>query len=169
MKTQNHTCHPFGKFHWIGAAACVLGLLITTGTSALAQSSGQTRPFHAEAENTRTSVGSPWTYLTHGKSSHLGRITGGGVKRITGFSGNWLIMYGEAVDTMVAANGDELYATYTWSMNWLAPVPDRVIYATYGIDGGTGRFENATGNGTAVALYNDAGNLDFVIDGVINY
>lgn len=166
MKTQNCTYHLFGKFHWVGAAVCVLGLLITTGTSALAQSSGQTRPFHAEVENIRLPSENPgaWEYVSYGNATHLGKITGGGDNMVT----YWLdfpILYGKAVDTMVAANGDKLYSVYTWWLNYF----EDVVYATWEIDGGTGRFADATGEGTAVGHNNEAGNRVFILDGVINY
>lgn len=80
----------------------------------------------------------------------------------------WLdfpILYGKTVETMVAANGAELNLVSTWWMDFR----DGVVYATWEIDGGTGRFADATGEGTAVGHENEAGNKVFIIDGVINY
>ena len=51
------------------------------------------------------------------------------------------LVSGEAL--FVAANGDELWTTYTGQV--LAPPPDIVILAEYIVTGGTGRFEGASG------------------------
>ena len=53
--------------------------------------------------------------------------------------------------TLVAANGDEVYIAYAGTAP--PPGPDGVIVVSVDFDivGGTGRFENATGGGEAIA------------------
>ena len=52
------------------------------------------------------------------------------------------LVSGEA--SFVAANGDELWTTYTGQV--LAPPPVIVVLAEYIVTGGTGRFEGASGS-----------------------
>jgi hypothetical protein len=50
-----------------------------------------------------------------------------------------------------AANGDQLFASYTGTSMPVAGAPNNVLL-TYTVTGGTGRFENATGSFTGVPV-----------------
>jgi len=56
-----------------------------------------------------------------------------------------------------AANGDFLYGKYTGTMDWTTSE----VYGTFVIDGGTGRFENASGqsNADGYAWYDEYGRI----------
>ena len=56
-----------------------------------------------------------------------------------------------------AANGDFLYGKYTGTMDWTTSE----VYGTFVIDGGTGRFENASGQTSAngYAWYDEYGRI----------
>jgi hypothetical protein len=69
-----------------------------------------------------------------GNVTHLGQVTGVGMVYYD--PATWMPI--AAVQTLVAANGDELYLTTTAS--------------TYTITGGTGRFAGATGSGSLTAV-----------------
>src|SRR5262245_10781770 len=66
-----------GRFLRIDAAGCALALMVATSTSALAQSSGQTRPSKlTEVETvTQNSDGSGNTWIGWGVASHMGKFT----------------------------------------------------------------------------------------------
>jgi hypothetical protein len=84
-----------------------------------------------------------------GHASHLGRVTltSTEVLDLTAAPGRLTVRDGHMV--MVAANGDELH----WSYGGGGPLPDANgdsdLTGTFVITGGTGRFEDAVGGGTA--------------------
>ena len=173
MKTFSHhitkSIQPrFGGFRQIAAAACVLALLVATGTSALAQASGQTRPYHAVAEHFVTPTAFGETFIGVGNATHQGKIVRYGINYYLGFNADGLF-HGVGSSITVAANGDEDWATWTWTLDVSVPMEDWVVNVTWVTVGGTGRFKNATGEGTSVGRFNAAGNLVFTDDGVINY
>lgn len=76
-----------------------------------------------------------------GVASHLGRTTMSS-RHCTPMGDN----FGPGEMTLVAANGDELYMTYTGSAPYPAPGTEVIVgTSTNMITGGTGRFEGATG------------------------
>ncbi len=77
----------------------------------------------------------PFTVETSGIAKHLGIMTYSG-------DGRFYFMTGRAVgfNTMVAANGDEVYITFA-----AANIINGVQTGSSTIDGGTGRFEGAEG------------------------
>jgi hypothetical protein len=74
---------------------------------------------------------------------------------------------------LIAANGDEVWLTYTGEL--IAPPPVIVMLADYVVVGGTGRFENASGNIMALVYITFEGfddpawPLDMEFAGTINY
>jgi hypothetical protein len=188
MKTQNHIYQLFRNLHLFGSIFCAISFLIATGTSALAQSSGQTRPFHAVVVSIESTdipnviaPGWPaWESISAAKATHLGKTSGYGVNYSFGYGGWWtgdeigFHLVGVAVMTMVAANGDELEITTDWRYYIPAFQPPGSPYADvvlgdWEITGGTGRFENATGAGTSEGRNNEDGDRVHVYDGQINY
>jgi hypothetical protein len=79
-----------------------------------------------------------------GNSSHLGRFTGTATEVLYAPDYVSFTVY----TTQVAANGDELFATYEGS--FIDADGDSV--GTFEITGGTGRFAGASGSGTFVSL-----------------
>ncbi len=82
------------------------------------------------------------TLTGEGTATHLGRYTSSASAVVT-FTSEGAVFDGGG--TFTAANGDELVFTYTGDF-FPGPVPSGV--GTYEIDGGTGRFDGATGSGT---------------------
>jgi hypothetical protein len=104
-----------------------------------------------------------------GEATHLGRFTWADVE----YADFGVIPGGVAVTasfTMTAANGDELYGTFT-SNGYFADAQTLVIHGQYQFTGGTGRFVDATGSGDIDALAFLAPGLPFVgtLDGTIDY
>ncbi len=91
-----------------------------------------------------------------GQATHLGRVTGAGTVQ-TG-----VILH--ATVTRTAANGD--------SVNFVAdygPSGPGTWAGSYIIDGGTGRFEGASGDGSFEAVLNADGTITGKADGNIAY
>lgn len=127
-----------------------------------------TRPFHLVEHGTLTpDPDKPNSFFAEGTgtATHLGTII---VHRTLSLrpttDGSGLVdVEGEA--TLVAADGAELK---TGLEGTLDPVTNHAIL-TYGFEGGTGRFANATGSTTWQVDINADGTYDVVADGVINY
>lgn len=126
----------------------------------------QTRPFHLVEHGTLTSD-QPGHIIAEGTgtATHLGAIAVHRTFTLTPFvDGSGLLeVRGQA--TLVAANGDQLESTIIGTLN---PVTSHAVLI-YEWNGGTGRFENATGTTIwQVDIYNGA-TYDVVADGVINF
>ena len=162
MNTQKHTRH------LVGSILCAISFLIATGTTAFAQSSGQTRPFSAvivglgdnPIPNDLSPLFPAWESVIVGKATHLGKTGGYGLNFGLAWGGSWtgdtigFHLVGVAVTTLVAANGDELEITNNYRYYLTAFLPPGSPYADvvlgeWEITGGTGRFENAIGSGTS--------------------
>jgi hypothetical protein len=77
-----------------------------------------------------------------GQATHLGNYTAEGTPCFNPLDGSF---FGKATST--SANGDELYTTYVGQSQPDPANPTATLtLATVTIDGGTGRFENATGS-----------------------
>src|SRR5215468_878753 len=142
----------------------VLALVSLSALTVLAH----TRPFHLVEHGTLTPVpGQPGHFLAEGTgtATHLGSIAVHRTLTLTpSTDGSGLVdVEGEA--TLVAANGDELRTGIEGTLN---PVTNHAILV-YGWEGGTGRFQNATGTTTWQVDVNADGTYDVVADGVINY
>lgn len=80
------------------------------------------------------------TYESSGHLSHLGAVTNTGVQTIS-FMGNSTIRF-TGTGTTVAANGDELFATFSGTATVTSSAAATTVNT---ITGGTGRFAGATG------------------------
>jgi hypothetical protein len=121
----------------------VLAVIALSPTTALAKAGGTDRPVKGTAlgDVTATIPGLRLTADVSGVLTHLGKYTGH-------FEGSGEIVggrtLGEGTGTLVAANGDELTATFT--LNGALPggeVHSLTVVLT--ITGGTGRFVDASG------------------------
>jgi len=107
-----------------------------------------------------------------GQASHLGRYT---IRRQHCFNlATFTIEDGRFVQT--AANGDELWGTYTGSTEAVLEfAPDGsplviVLASPTQVTGGTGRFAHATGAGTTRGIFNVVTKVGtFTFDGEIAY
>lgn len=157
-----------------------LGFVIT-GTSAFgADKQPKLRPFWGnlageatfpESEACSEVTGAPWQTLsvTEGKMTHLGR-TALSTAHCSTPDGSFAV---GGVATFTAANGDQVWATYTATT--VAGPPLIVQEADFIIVGGTGRFENASGHLVGMVYVTFEGfddpswPLKFVFAGTIAY
>jgi hypothetical protein len=155
----------FGGFRRIGAAGCALALLAVVSTSALAQSSGQTRPSKlTEVETvTQNSDGSGNTWVGWGVATGMGKFTSSGANTYLGVVDG--VLYGFGIVSFVAANGDMLFVKSEWALD-LSTV---MLLGRATITGGTGRFSHATGESDLVGHLNEDGTFTVISDGVANY
>jgi|SRR5689334_5189213 hypothetical protein len=142
----------------------ILALVIFTALTALAH----TRPFHLVEHGTLTPVeNQPGHFIAEGTgtATHLGSILVHRTLSLTpSTDGSGLVdVEGEA--TLVAADGAELKSGLEGTLD---PVTNHAVL-TYGFEGGTSRFANATGSTTWQVDINKDGTYDVVADGVINY
>ena len=126
---------------------------------------GRPVPFHLREHGTATfnadgTISSDGT----GTATHLGKFTLRRTAKLTpSKDGGDATVEGEAL--LTAANGDLLKASITGTFN---PATGTGVLI-YQWQGGTGRFQNATGTTTwLVELYSDL-TYDVVADGVIDY
>jgi hypothetical protein len=115
-----------GRFRQMGAGACALALLAVTGTSALAQASGKTRPTHSVAENFATPTAFGETFVALGNATHQGKIVRYGINYYLGFGADGLF-HGAGSNRTLAANGDETWVTFEWTLDVAAPMEDWVL------------------------------------------
>ena len=148
----------------ISISLMILAIVSFTAINVLAH----TRPFHLVEHGTLTpDPNQPGHFFAEGTgtATHLGSII---VHRTLSLKpstdGSGLVdVEGEA--TLVAANGDELRTGIEGTLN---PETGHAILV-YGWEGGTGRFENATGTTTWQVDVNADQTYDVVADGVIKY
>lgn len=156
--------------------AAAIAVLITFGaTTGAGAAPGAThdRPFKLEFTGAlEIVVGAhwcdslPWVGVVivtdEGPATHLGRVVAEATQCTNSETGE----VANGVVTMIAANGDELHATYSGGTGSSAPVEVTQIF-----NGGTGRFANATGQAIEWAYPNDpeAGRVWGTMEGVISY
>ena len=136
---------------FVTVAGIVAALVLGTGAA-----SAQDRPFAASlAGNASLSgTGDPCVLQNNesgsGTGTHIGRFTWDS-EEFADFCSNpgGVAVIGSFVIT--AANGDLLYGVYT-TLGEFDADENLIIHGTYEIDGGTGRFVNATGSGDIDAL-----------------
>jgi hypothetical protein len=131
----------------------------------------QPLPFkaHVSAQATAPQGPPPWYMEVFGSGTctHMGKITvyqhhmvvpaaDGGVDFYDGF---WV---------WTAANGDEVTGTYAGHMPF-NPAGYFEIHGYFFIDGGTGRFTHARGEGPASGVQYLDGTADLILDGIIYY
>ena len=131
-------------------ASLALIIAALAPASALAKAGGTDRPVKGTAVGAVTATlapGLPTEVDASGRLTHLGRYTAhfeGGAEIIGGTT------FGQGTFTDVAANGDQLTGTATFS----GPAPSGAVHAvttTFTITGGTGRFADASG--TMIAAF----------------
>ena len=99
----------------------------------------------------------PTGVLATGQGSHIGSFT-------------LFAPEGENTSTITAANGDQIFTTYTVSALDASSYPMVDVTLAYTITGGTGRFAGATGSFDISAHVNEnIGRGDGTLDGTINY
>ena len=105
-----------------------------------------------------------------GHATHLGQVTGTALDCITPPAAGYTYTFSNGKLTLVAANGDELRATYSGTLNPTAVPPVYAITGVYQITGGTGRFTNASGSGRLGGIENlQTGQGQLSLDGTISY
>lgn len=123
------------------------------------------RPFHLEETGQAVfAPGGTVTTVGTGQATHLGRFVLFRTAALYNPSGTAFKVDGEV--TIVAANGDQLYASIEGTFD-TATGQGTLIYAW---TGGTGRFQNATGTTIWVVSLNTTDfSYAIVADGVIDY
>jgi hypothetical protein len=150
----------------ISISLMTLGLVGFTALTALAVP----RPFHLVEHGTATlsqKVGDHTIFLAAdgtGNATHLGRFTLQRTATLTPTSDEGVFdVVGQA--TLIASNGDQLFASIKGTLNRKT----LQAFLTYEWNGGTGRFQNASGETTwLVELHPDL-TYDVVANGVIDY
>jgi hypothetical protein len=147
----------------------MIGLSATAGADPPAPE----RPFHATFSGTRAIVDDPGRCatgfvalditLTSGYATHLGRITASAEQCINAAG---VIVDGQA--TYVAANGDELNATYSGAITGTVDGLTEITIDQY-FDDGTGRFVGASGYGLEIVYVDSNGNVQGTVVGDISY
>jgi hypothetical protein len=148
----------------IGISLMILALVSLTALTVLAH----TRPIHLVEHGTLTPVANQPGHFTAegtGTATHLGSIIVHRTLSLTpSTDGSGLVdVEGEA--TLVASNGDELRTGIEGTLN---PETGHAVLV-YEWEGGTGRFQNATGITTWQVDVNADQTYDVVADGVIKY
>jgi hypothetical protein len=130
---------------------------------ALPASAGDQVPFKGQADDRITSAqpepdGLHFTNAAMGQATLLGRFTrvGGGVIHADGT--------GEATLDWTAANGDHLFANVVGA----AFISPTTIAGTYLFTGGTGRFENASGEADFVGITSDGIHFAVTFSGTLS-
>ncbi len=160
------------------ATAVLVAVIVFAGTTAGA-SNDKARPFKADYDAEFAIVpdgdwcdpesgATPVFIEGYGQSTHLGRFTLE-ARHCTDQTG----IFTDGVGVFVAANGDELWATYDGQL--LPPLPDGTIgvTSTHTYAGGTGRFTDASGSADAPAwsvfTSETEGLIRGTIDGTLAY
>jgi hypothetical protein len=132
------------KYRGIIVASLALTLASLSPAAALGNAGGTDRPVKGTAVGDITvsiTPGLPVEVDVTGVATHLGKFTGhfeGSAEIIGG------TVFGEGTLTLVAANGDELTGTFTFTGPPPSPEPHEVA-TEFTITGGTGRFADASG------------------------
>ena len=107
---------------------------------------------------------SPTDFVGSGKATHLGRYTEVGAVQFSPTDDPTVFRL-DAWSIYTAANGDQLYATFTGHLNGLTGA----ITATVTYVGGTGRFDDASGSATLAGQIQPDGTLAVSVEGTIDY
>ncbi len=135
---------------WFGMVLLTLAALPLLGGGA---STGKARPFQAKSVGYIVAdYGSTYDFAMDGQATHLGTF---GCQ----FSGiQWLFPEepGDPANiadgTLLAANGDSVNAHMEDYFHHFDDRLGAVVYGTYVITGGTGRFLNASGTGSYIGI-----------------
>jgi hypothetical protein len=137
----------------LARTACV-AIVLLVGSSGSA--SAEVRPFSASLTGNASlsGTGDPCVLQNNetatGIGTHVGRFTWES-EEFANFCANpaGIAVIGSFV--MTAANGDLLYGVYT-TLGEFDAAGNLIIHGTYELDGGTGRFADATGSGDIDAI-----------------
>ena len=135
----------------------LLALAVVTPGAAVAKRGGTDRPFKGKGSGTTTvTVGTtPFLGSTEGtgRFSHLGKTSYSSNFAVTLTGPNSFTIAG--TQTLVAANGDMLFMSFTGTGTFVGPFAPGQTTETnlsYTVTGGTGRFDDATGTATGRVL-----------------
>jgi hypothetical protein len=136
---------------------CVLAIVISPVNSA----ADGVRPYFSGGVAQFTS---PTDFVGVGNATHLGTYTEEGSVAFFPTSDPAVV---EVVGTTdyTAANGDVLHAAVSGELNFATGA----VSATLTYDGGTGRFEDATGSATLIGQLFPDGSLTVVVSGTVNF
>ncbi len=124
-------------------------------------------PFKANVKATATAPSgliSGQDVLGSGVASHMGKVSVYQHHTVNLATGEFY----DGVFLWTAANGDLLIGTYR---GFLVPINSESfeIQGHFDINGGTGRFQHATGGGTASGTQRIDGTAELILDGSISY
>lgn len=153
------------------AAAFLVGVIAFTPSLAAAKD----RPFKARLTGNASlsPTGDPAVIRNdetgEGHATHLGRFRWKSVELVD-FSAFPPAVAVVGSFVMTAANGDQVFGTYE-TIGAVDETGNLIIHGSYVIDGGTGRFEDATGSGDLDAVASLGPGLPFegTLNGVIDY
>lgn len=103
-------------------------------------------------------------FVGSGEATHLGRYSETGSVLFSP-TADPTVLHIDALATYTAANGDQLSAIITGTLNGVTGV----ITATVTYVGGTGRFANATGSSSLAGQLLDGGAISVAVEGTIDY
>ena len=106
----------------------------------------------------------PNTFVGAGAATHLARYEETGGVQFSD-TADPTVSHLEASATYTAANGDQLYATFSGELNGVTGA----ISATVTYTGGTGRFANASGTATLSGQLLPGGSIEVAVKGTIDY
>lgn len=139
-----------------GLLIVVAGLMIPAS-----QAMASARPY--SAHGTANFV-SPTDFVGRGNATHLGRYTEAGSVSFTP-TGDPAVFQIAGSIVYTAANGDQLFATFTGTLNGATGT----ISATLTYNGGTARFAAATGSALLSGQMGPDGIISVSVDGTIEY
>ena len=149
--------------NWINISLLTLALVGVSALTTLAV----TRPFHLVEHGTlsTTNNGDILALVTDGTgtATHLGRIEVHRTATLKPTIDGGLELDGHA--TLTAANGDRLESSIKGILN---PETGKAVLV-YEWQGGSGRFQNATGTTVWLVQVNPDQTYDVIADGIINY
>jgi hypothetical protein len=147
---------------WATAAVVAASMTAALGTSAVVADAGD-RPISGTAHGGITGATEDGQLIFDytGSASHLGQFTRREYVTLVGLDLSGTM-------DITAANGDVLHLSFTGQ---IVPPYDGHAEGTYTFDGGTGRFEDATGTAdfTAYAPGFDFSDVSVTFEGTINY
>ena len=128
------------------------------------------RPFGLSGSGNLTFTGgNPPTGATltaSGTATHLGRWTSDGVLSFTPHPTDPTLILASGTQTFIAANGDELDVTF---INAVLDTTTGIANGVFIFVGGTGRFEDASGNAPFVVMQDPSGPFEVTATGSIDY
>ena len=137
------------------------GVLLVAILTLSARASAEERPH--TSRGTAQFV-SPTDFVGTGQATHLGCYTEVGSVLFSPTADTTVLQL-DAWAIYTAANGDQLYATFTGHLNGLTGA----ITATVTYEGGTGRFDDAGGSAALLGQIQPGGTIAVAVQGTIDY